>query len=368
MAAEFTKEILEALLKYGRQHKNSLDYKEINDFLKDVAIDAEKLELVYEFLESHQVDVLRETALTETDEDSDEPGFEEEETEDYEYDLSVISTDDTVRMYLKDIGKIQMLTAEEEAVVAHAAKEGDQEARKRLVECNLRLVVSIAKKHMNRGLSFLDLIQEGNIGLMKAADKFDIDKGYKFSTYATWWIRQAITRAIADQARIIRLPVHLTETANRLRKAQRRLTEELGREPYISELAEELDIEEDKVKDLLQATRDATSLDTTVGDEDDTTLEDFVADANAQSPERNAINVLLREEINRILMDLKEREREVIILRYGLNGGEPKTLEEVGEKFHVTRERIRQIEAKALKKLKNPNRIRRLRGFLEEVG
>lgn len=371
MAAEFTQEMLTALVKFAHEHNNTLDYTEINDFLKNVALDAEKLENIYEFLELQKIDVLRETSIQE---ESDEEGMEdelfeeEEELETDPFDPSLLPTDDTVKLYLKEIGSIPMLGPEEEIEVARRMKAGDPDAKKRMVEGNLRLVVSVAKKHMNHGLSLLDLIQEGNIGLLKAAEKFDVDKGFRFSTYSTWWIRQAITRAIADQARVIRLPVHLIESANRLRKAQRRLMEELGREPRPEELAEELDMDVRKVRELMQASRDAASLDAAVGDEDDTTLEDFVADTKADSPEERTMQILLREEINKLLAELKEREREVIIMRYGLNGEKPQTLEEVGEHFHVTRERIRQIEAKALKRLSNPIRSRRLAGFLENVG
>lgn len=267
-------------------------------------------------------------------------------------------------MYLKEIGTVPLLSAEEELRLAKRKAEGDESAKERLIEANLRLVVSIAKRYTGRGMSFLDLVQEGNLGLIKGVEKFDYTKGYKLSTYATWWIRQSVTRALADQARTIRVPVHMVETINKMSKMQRKLTLELGYEPSVSELAEALEMSEDKVMEIMQIAREPASLETPIGEEDDSNLGDFVADSNAVTPEGNVESVMLREHIDALLGDLKERERQVIVLRFGLEDGHPRTLEEVGKEFNVTRERIRQIEAKALRKLRNPVRSKRIRDFL----
>ncbi|MBQ1333230.1 MAG: RNA polymerase sigma factor RpoD [Lachnospiraceae bacterium] len=278
--------------------------------------------------------------------------------------LENIGTEDPVRMYLKEIGTVPLLTAEEEVELAKRKAEGDQEAKDKLIEANLRLVVSIAKRYTGRGMSFLDLVQEGNLGLIKGVEKFDYTRGYKLSTYATWWIRQSVTRALADQARTIRVPVHMVETINKMSKMQRKLTLELGYEPSIAELAQALEITEEKAMEIMQIAREPASLETPIGEEDDSNLGDFVADQNAVTPEGNVEQVMLREHIETLLDDLKDRERAVIVLRFGLEDGHPRTLEEVGKEFNVTRERIRQIEAKALRKLRNPVRSKRIKDFL----
>ena len=304
------------------------------------------------------------------DEDEDDENLSDEEKDlkaldmDSLKNLDNVSLDDPVRMYLKQIGAIPLLKADEEHELAVRAKNGDEYAKQRLIESNLRLVVSIAKHFTGRGMSFLDLVQEGNLGLIKGVEKFDPEKGFKLSTYATWWIRQSVTRALADQARTIRVPVHMVETINKLSKMQRKLTLELGYEPSIKELAERLDMTEQKVQEIMQIAREPASLETPIGEEDDSNLGDFVADTNVVSPEGNVETVMLREHISTLLQDLKERERQVIILRFGLEDGHPRTLEEVGKEFNVTRERIRQIEAKALRKLRNPVRSKRIRDFL----
>ena len=278
--------------------------------------------------------------------------------------LEGIGTEDPVRMYLKEIGTVPLLSPEEETRLAKRKSEGDEVAKERLIEANLRLVVSIAKRYTGRGMSFLDLVQEGNLGLIKGVEKFDYEKGYKLSTYATWWIRQSVTRALADQARTIRVPVHMVETINRMSKMQRKLTLELGYEPSTQELAVALDMSEEKVLEIMQIAREPASLETPIGEEDDSNLGDFVADNNTVTPEANIESVMLREHIDILLGDLKEREKQVIVLRFGLEDGHPRTLEEVGKEFNVTRERIRQIEAKALRKLRNPVRSKKIKDFL----
>lgn len=312
-----------------------------------------------------------EIAQVETDEevdDNDDDGKEEESaTEKEAVDLlEGVGTEDPVRMYLKEIGTVPLLTPEEEVELARKKTKGDKKAKAKLIEANLRLVVSIAKRYTGRGMSFLDLVQEGNLGLIKGVEKFDYTKGYKLSTYATWWIRQSVTRALADHARTIRVPVHMVETINRMSKMQRKLTLELGYEPSTKELAQALDMTEDKVLEIMQIAREPASLETPIGEEDDSNLGDFVADNNTVTPEANIESVMLKEHIGDLLGDLKEREREVIILRFGLRDGHPRTLEEVGRIFDVTRERIRQIEAKALRKLKNPIRSKKIQDFLNE--
>ena len=307
-----------------------------------------------------------ESALLVDDEDDE---FEHD-SEEEEIDLSAIDilegvgTEDPVRMYLKEIGTVPLLTTEEELNLAKRKQEGDEYAKQKLIEANLRLVVSIAKRYTGRGMSFLDLVQEGNLGLIKGVEKFDYTKGFKLSTYATWWIRQSVTRALADQARTIRVPVHMVETINKMSKMQRKLTLELGYEPSVTELADALGMTEEKVMEIMQIAREPASLETPIGEEDDSNLGDFVADSNVLTPEGNVESVMLREHIDALLGDLKERERQVIVLRFGLEDGHPRTLEEVGKEFKVTRERIRQIEAKALRKLRNPVRSKRIRDFL----
>ena len=369
--AKFSEKLHE-LVEMGKKKKNVLEYKEINEVLKDMELDSDAMDKLYEYLEAYGIDVLR---IPEGDSDDtfllsddDEVNLSEEDEVDMEnIDLSVpegVSIEDPVRMYLKEIGKVPLLSAEEEIELAKRMEEGDEAAKKRLAEANLRLVVSIAKRYVGRGMLFLDLIQEGNLGLIKAVEKFDYRKGYKFSTYATWWIRQAITRAIADQARTIRIPVHMVETINKLIRVSRQLLQELGREPTPEEIAKEMDMNVERVREILKISQEPVSLETPIGEEDDSNLGDFVADGNVVTPEGNVESVMLREHIDALLGDLKERERQVIILRFGLEDGHPRTLEEVGKAFNVTRERIRQIEAKALRKLRNPVRSKRIRDFL----
>ncbi len=368
-------EKLKKLVELGKSKNNTLDINDINDFFTGVTLSEKQLENIYNYLESQNIDVLRvmtdeptpmETTILE--EDDDDFVMNGEEEEDIDLDaidlLDGIGTEDPVRMYLKEIGTVPLLTAEEELELAKRKSEGDQEAKERLIEANLRLVVSIAKRYTGRGMSFLDLVQEGNLGLIKGVEKFDYTKGYKLSTYATWWIRQSVTRALADQARTIRVPVHMVETINKMSKMQRKLTLELGYEPSVSELAAALDMTEEKVMEIMQIAREPASLETPIGEEDDSNLGDFVADSNAVTPEGNVESVMLREHIDVLLDDLKDREKQVVILRFGLEDGHPRTLEEVGKEFNVTRERIRQIEAKALRKLRNPVRSKRIRDFL----
>ena len=361
---------LKDLVALGKKKKSILDVQEINDFFNDMELNADQMEKVFDYLEANNIDVLRISGDTpdEVDVDLDDIIISEEDDVDMEnIDLSVpegVSIEDPVRMYLKEIGKVPLLSADEEVELAKRMAEGDEEAKKRLAEANLRLVVSIAKRYVGRGMLFLDLIQEGNLGLIKAVEKFDYHKGFKFSTYATWWIRQAITRAIADQARTIRIPVHMVETINKLIRVSRQLLQELGREPTPEEIAAELDMPVERVREILKISQEPVSLETPIGEEDDSNLGDFVADNNVVTPEGNVESVMLREHIDALLGDLKERERQVIVLRFGLEDGHPRTLEEVGKEFNVTRERIRQIEAKALRKLRNPVRSKRIRDFL----
>ena len=363
-------ENLDKLVALGNSKKGVLEVTDINNFFKGMELSVEQMELVYQYLEDKKIDILTivddnfnddDILLEPTDED-----FEEEENIDLdEVDLlEGIGTEDPVRMYLKEIGTVPLLTAEEELRLAKRKSEGDQAAKERLIEANLRLVVSIAKRYTGRGMSFLDLVQEGNLGLIKGVEKFDYDKGFKLSTYATWWIRQSVTRALADQARTIRVPVHMVETINRMSKMQRKLTLELGYEPSTAELAEALEMTEDKVLEIMQIAREPASLETPIGEEDDSNLGDFVKDDKTVTPEQNIESVMLREHIDILLQDLKEREKQVIVLRFGLEDGHPRTLEEVGKEFNVTRERIRQIEAKALRKLRNPVRSKKIKDFL----
>lgn len=366
-------EKLQKLAELAKIKKNVLENREILDFFRGEILDPEKLDRIYDFLDSQHVDVLR------LDEEEIEPDLfleevmEEEEEEEEEItvdpmDLSVpdgISLADPIRMYLKEIGKIPLLSTEEEIELAKRMEKGDEEARKKLAEANLRLVVSIAKRYAGRGMQFLDLIQEGNLGLIKAVEKFDYRKGYKFSTYATWWIRQAITRAIADQARTIRIPVHMVETINRLIRTSRQMVQELGREPTPEELAKKLDMPVERVREIKKISQDPVSLETPIGEEEDSHLGDFIQDDNVMVPADQATFTLLHEQLMESLETLTEREQQVLRLRFGLDDGRPRTLEEVGRVFHVTRGRIRQIEAKALRKLRHPSRSKKLKDYLD---
>ena len=398
-------EKLVGLLALGKKKKNILEYQEINDFFKDMPLDAEKMELVFDYLDHNGIDVLR---ISDDDDDDEIIIMEDDEVEVEKIDLSVpdgVSVEDPVRMYLKEIGKVPLLSAEEEIELAQKMEAGavaiekiqimtsrieeeevseaeadelreeiktlqkdvdfGSEAKKRLAEANLRLVVSIAKRYVGRGMLFLDLIQEGNLGLIKAVEKFDYRKGYKFSTYATWWIRQAITRAIADQARTIRIPVHMVETINKLIRVSRQLLQELGREPSPEEIAEEMSMPVDRVREILKISQEPVSLETPIGEEEDSHLGDFIKDDNVPVPADAAAFTLLKEQLEEVLGTLTEREQKVLTLRFGLEDGRARTLEEVGKEFNVTRERIRQIEAKALRKLRHPSRSRKLKDYLE---
>ncbi len=369
-------EKLSKLVEFAKTRHNALDASEINDFFAGESLSPEQMDQIYSYLENRGIDVvpvLDENVLSDDAlllDDSDDSFMKDAEDEELDIDLDAvdllegIGTEDPVRMYLKEIGTVPLLSADEELRLAKKKAEGDEYAKERLIEANLRLVVSIAKRYTGRGMSFLDLVQEGNLGLIKGVEKFDYTKGYKLSTYATWWIRQSVTRALADQARTIRVPVHMVETINKMSKMQRKLTLELGYEPSVTELADALDMSEDKVMEIMQIAREPASLETPIGEEDDSNLGDFVADSNVVTPEGNVESVMLREHIDALLGDLKERERQVIVLRFGLEDGHPRTLEEVGKEFNVTRERIRQIEAKALRKLRNPVRSKRIRDFL----
>ena len=399
------REKLKSLLELGKKKRNILEYQEISDFFRDMNLDEEKMEKVLDFLEANKVDVLR--ISDGDDEDDDIILDDEDEVEVEKIDLSVpegVSVEDPVRMYLKEIGKVPLLSADEEIELAQKmeagsvavekipllkerlAETGDEQekeeiqaeikalqldvdrgsdAKKRLAEANLRLVVSIAKRYVGRGMLFLDLIQEGNLGLIKAVEKFDYRKGYKFSTYATWWIRQAITRAIADQARTIRIPVHMVETINKLIRVSRQLLQELGREPTPEEIAEEMKMPVERVREILKISQEPVSLETPIGEEEDSHLGDFIKDDNVPVPADAATFTLLKEQLEEVLGTLTEREQKVLTLRFGLEDGRARTLEEVGKEFNVTRERIRQIEAKALRKLRHPSRSKKLKDFLD---
>ena len=404
MKAKFQQKLIE-LLALGKKKKNILEYQEISDFFKDMNLDPEKLELVLDYLEHNGIDVLK---ISDDDDDVDDDILldEEDEVEVDKIDLSVpdgVSVEDPVRMYLKEIGKVPLLSADEEIELAQKMEDGavaaekisilkgrmdnatDEEkadlkdeikklqkevdfgadAKKRLAEANLRLVVSIAKRYVGRGMLFLDLIQEGNLGLIKAVEKFDYKKGYKYSTYATWWIRQAITRAIADQARTIRIPVHMVETINKLIRVSRQLLQELGREPSPEEIAAEMNMPVERVREILKISQEPVSLETPIGEEEDSHLGDFIKDDNVPVPADAAAFTLLKEQLEEVLGTLTEREQKVLTLRFGLEDGRARTLEEVGKEFNVTRERIRQIEAKALRKLRHPSRSRKLKDYLE---
>ena len=388
---------IQKLTKKGKSNKNRITVDHINDEFAADDLSPDEFDEVFKFMESSGIEVdsseteeadqeipeeptnddlsldkldnIDDILLDDLSDDFSDEFSEKDADQDVDLDnvdlLEGIGTEDPVRMYLKEIGTVPLLTADEELELAKRKTEGDEAAKERLIEANLRLVVSIAKRYTGRGMSFLDLVQEGNLGLIKGVEKFDYTKGYKLSTYATWWIRQSVTRALADQARTIRVPVHMVETINKMSKMQRKLTLELGYEPSIPELAKALDMTEEKVMEIMQIAREPASLETPIGEEDDSNLGDFVADANVVTPEQNVESVMLREHIDTLLGDLKERERQVIVLRFGLEDGHPRTLEEVGKEFNVTRERIRQIEAKALRKLRNPVRSKRIRDFLQ---
>ncbi len=372
-------EKIKGLVALAKKKKNMLEYQEISDYFSDMPLDADQMEKVFDYLEKSGIDVLRLSDMSEDIDaaaddkllilDDDDIDLSEEEEIDMEnIDLSVpegVSIEDPVRMYLKEIGKVPLLSAEEEISLAQRMENGDEEAKKRLAEANLRLVVSIAKRYVGRGMLFLDLIQEGNLGLIKAVEKFDYRKGYKFSTYATWWIRQAITRAIADQARTIRIPVHMVETINKLIRVSRQLLQELGREPTPEEIAEEMHMSVERVREILKISQEPVSLETPIGEEEDSHLGDFIQDDNVPVPADAAAFTMLKEQLEEVLGTLTEREQKVLRLRFGLDDGRARTLEEVGKEFNVTRERIRQIEAKALRKLRHPSRSRKLKDFLD---
>ena len=400
---KFQQKLIE-ILELGKKKKNMLEYQEIADFFKDLNLDPEKFEMVIDYLEQNGIDVLK--ISNDDDVDDDIIHDDEDEVEVEKIDLSVpegVSVEDPVRMYLKEIGKVPLLSADEEIELAQNMEDGavatekinvlkgrldgaseeekaeikeeiktlqrdvdkGADAKKRLAEANLRLVVSIAKRYVGRGMLFLDLIQEGNLGLIKAVEKFDYKKGYKFSTYATWWIRQAITRAIADQARTIRIPVHMVETINKLIRVSRQLLQELGREPSPEEIAKEMNMPVERVREILKISQEPVSLETPIGEEEDSHLGDFIKDDNVPVPADAAAFTLLKEQLEEVLGTLTEREQKVLTLRFGLEDGRARTLEEVGKEFNVTRERIRQIEAKALRKLRHPSRSRKLKDYLE---
>ncbi|MDF2594568.1 MAG: polymerase, sigma 70 subunit, RpoD subfamily [Clostridia bacterium] len=346
---------IEQLINIAKDKKGILEQDDINEVFSDMELEPSKIEQIYEYLEAQNIDVIGNIADVEV-----------EETEiDFNNLPDGISIDDPVRMYLKEIGKVPLLSADEEIKLAQRMENGDKEAKKKLAEANLRLVVSIAKRYVGRGMLFLDLIQEGNLGLIKAVEKFDYTKGYKFSTYATWWIRQAITRAIADQARTIRIPVHMVETINKLMRVSRQLLQELGRDPQPEEIAKEMEMTVAKVREIMKISQEPVSLETPIGEEEDSHLGDFIPDEDIPVPAEAAAFTLLKEQLIEVLDTLTEREQKVLRLRFGLDDGRARTLEEVGKEFNVTRERIRQIEAKALRKLRHPSRSKKLKDYLE---
>ena len=362
MAAKDKKSVIRSLIENGKAN-GKLTTSEINDALEQLDFDVEKVDKLYDTLESLNIDIVDDIDLS----DLEGKDFDSEHDEDDESLLSVdgINIDDPVKVYLKEIGRVPLLTPEEEVELAERMAKGDPSARKRLSEANLRLVVSIAKRYVGRGMQFLDLIQEGNLGLIKAVEKFDHTKGFKFSTYATWWIRQAITRAIADQARTIRIPVHMVETINKVKKVSSQLLHKNGHDPSAEEIAEELDMPIDKVREIMRVAQEPVSLETPIGEEEDSHLGDFIEDSDAPAPADAASHTLLKEQLEDVLSTLTPREKKVLELRFGLEDGRNRTLEEVGKEFNVTRERIRQIEAKALRKLRHPSRSKRLKDFLD---
>lgn len=363
MSDDLILEGVKELIEKGKK-RGVLTYNEIMDSLQGTELTPEQIDDIYEKLANMGIEVVQEI----TDLEPMDSAPLESPPEEAEVDLSIpegVGIDDPVRMYLKEIGRVPLLTPEEEVVLAKLMEEGEEEAKRRLAEANLRLVVSIAKRYVGRGMLFLDLIQEGNLGLIKAVEKFDYRKGYKFSTYATWWIRQAITRAIADQARTIRIPVHMVETINKLIRVQRQLLQELGREPSPDEIAKEMNISEDKVREIQKIAQEPVSLETPIGEEEDSHLGDFIEDHDARAPAEEASFTLLREQLDEVLKTLTDREQRVLRLRFGLDDGRARTLEEVGQKFGVTRERIRQIEAKTLRKLRHPSRSKKLKDYLD---
>ena len=352
---------LDNLVIFAKENKGIIEQKDVNEIFADMALNPENIEQIYERLEMEEIDVL-ETI----DEDGGQVTSKGKKKEEIDFSLpDGINLDDPVRMYLKEIGKVELLTAEEEVELAQRMEAGDDDAKKKLAEANLRLVVSIAKRYVGRGMLFLDLIQEGNLGLIKAVEKFDYRKGFKFSTYATWWIRQAITRAIADQARTIRIPVHMVETINKLMRVSRQLLQDLGREPTPEEIGIEMDMPVAKVREIMKISQEPVSLETPIGEEEDSHLGDFIPDDDAPVPAEAAAFTLLKEQLIEVLSTLTEREQSVLRLRFGLDDGRARTLEEVGKEFKVTRERIRQIEAKALRKLRHPSRSKKLKDYLE---
>ncbi|WIW71437.1 MULTISPECIES: RNA polymerase sigma factor RpoD [Anaerosinus] len=367
-SAHVNNEVVEKLLAKGKKHGGVLTYSEIMDALQSEDLSPDEIDDMYEVFSSKGIEIVDEGHDSERLDDNDDVNLDDHGNDDTDIDLSIpegISIDDPVRMYLKEIGRVPLLTAEEEIRLAKRMEEGDEEAKRRLAEANLRLVVSIAKRYVGRGMLFLDLIQEGNLGLIKAVEKFDYNKGYKFSTYATWWIRQAITRAIADQARTIRIPVHMVETINKLIRVSRQLLQELGREPLPEEIAKQMGIAVERVREIMKIAQEPVSLETPIGEEEDSHLGDFIEDQDAPAPAEAASFMLLKEQLEEVLETLTPREEKVLRLRFGLDDGRARTLEEVGQNFGVTRERIRQIEAKALRKLRHPSRSKKLKDFLE---
>lgn len=371
VSARTIEEHVNAMITQGKKNGNVLFLTEVGDYLSKLNISKEEIDEIYDRVEKNGISLVdsREPNSEElADEEGDDDGVVLTKTGEIDVEATVpktLPTDDPVRMYLKEIGKVSLLTADEERELAIRMEQGDEEAKKKLCESNLRLVVSIAKRYLNRGLSFLDLIQEGNLGLIKAVDKFDYTKGYKFSTYATWWIRQAITRSIADQARTIRIPVHMVETINKLIRISRQLLQEYGREPTSEEIAKEMGITVEKVREIKKISQDPVSLETPIGEEEDSHLGDFIPDDDVPAPVDAAAYSMLKEQLMEVLDTLSDREKKVLMLRFGLEDGRPRTLEEVGKEFNVTRERIRQIEAKALRKLRHPSRSKKLKDYLE---